>query len=178
MSKEFKIAKSEGLCHKCEQPLAEEAPIVALVRATGDELELRREDYHVECYEAMAAESDPLNDTDVMGVWRTTVPKKEEKKKLLIDDGMLLTFFEQLEGQDDSSRLNFRYVLTLILMRKRMLSYEGMEKLDDGREIWKMRLRGSDKIYNVIDTRMTEDQIAEVSASLGDIMQDDFEEKE
>lgn len=177
MSKEFKIAKCEGLCRKCEQPLTEETPIVALVRATGDELELQREDYHVACYDEMAPQGGPASDPDVLGVWRTTVPKKEEKKKLLIDDSMLLAFFEQLEGQEDPSRLNFRYVLTLILMRKRMLSYEGMEKLDGGVEVWKMRLRGSDKMFNVIDTKMSEDQIAEVSSSLGDIMQGDFEEK-
>ena len=30
-------------------------------------------------------------------------------------------------------------------------------------------------MFNVIDTKMSEDRIAEVSASLGDIMQGDFD---
>ena len=78
-----------------------------------------------------------------MAIWHTCVPKKEEKKKLLIDDNMLIAFFEQLEDQEDLRRLDFRYVLTLILMRKKILSYEGMEKREDGTEIWKMRRRGT-----------------------------------
>lgn len=174
MAKDFKIAKCEGICRKCEQELTPETDIVAIVR-DGEE-ELLREDFHVECFDQLVGtDDDPHKNRDVMAIWHTQVPKKEEKKKLLIDDNMLIAFFEQLEDQEDTRRLDFRYVLTLILMRKKILSYEGMEKHEDGTEVWKMRRRGTDNMFNVIDTKMSEDRIAEVSASLGDIMQGDFD---
>ncbi|MCD4823248.1 MAG: hypothetical protein K8S55_01460 [Phycisphaerae bacterium] len=171
MAKDFKISKTEGKCHKCEQPIPPGEEIIALVRTAEDEL--AREDYHLACWEELA-EQNPSQATDVLGVWRTHVPKKEEKKKLLIDDGLLVNFFERLEGHDDPSRKSFRYVLALILMRKRLLTYKGMDK-KDGNDIWKMRLRGSEQIHEVIDPHLDEDKIAEVSASLGEIMAGDFE---
>jgi len=74
----------------------------------------------------------------------------------------------------DLSKQKFRYVLTLILMRKRLLSYEGMTTTD-GVDIWKMRIRGTDRFYQVIDPKLDEEQVSEVSSSLGEIMEGDFE---
>ena len=38
MAKDFKIAKCEGVCSKCEQELLPETPIVAMVRDGEEEL--------------------------------------------------------------------------------------------------------------------------------------------
>jgi hypothetical protein len=171
MAKDFKIAKTEGICTACEKPIPPGETLVALARLSEEEL--IREDYHPPCWESL--QDDPRNDPDVLGTWRTRVPKPEEKKKLLIDDALIINFFERLDGQDDPSRINFRYVLALILMRKRILVYEGMERDDDEREIWNMRMKGSDKYHRVIDPQLDESSIASVSSQLGDIMQGDFE---
>lgn len=172
MAKDFKIAKPEGTCIACGETIAPGEEIVALARA--DEEELLRQDYHPACWEGLG-ENRPDNDPDVLGVWRTHVPRPEEKKKLLVDNSLILNFFERLDGTDKPSRINFRYVLALILMRKKILVYEGMSRHDDGTETWKMRLKGSDAMHEVIDPHMDEDQIAEVSSSLGEIMEGDFE---
>ncbi|MCK5113177.1 MAG: hypothetical protein KAR11_00245 [Phycisphaerae bacterium] len=214
MAKDFKIAKTQGVCSKCEQPLEPGEEIFALVRAGAEELQ--RQDFHLGCWaggdcepaepiadaqgdEAVDTAEDtstetvnkspqdnapaestaekfenPQDDPNVLGVWRTHIPHPEEKKKLLIDNALLVNFFERLEGHEDLSKLKFRYVLTLILMRKRLLNYEGMTT-EDGVDIWKMRLRGTERFYKVIDPKLDEEQISEVSASLGEIMEGDFE---
>jgi len=174
MAKEFKITKSLGVCVGCNQELQPEEEIVALVRSSQEE-ELQRQDYHRACWDALG-ENTPVNDPDVLGIWRTHVPHPEEKKKLLVDDSLIINFFERLAGAEEPAKINFRYVLALILMRKKLLVYEGMERRDGGVEIWKMRMKGTQDIHEVFDPHMDEDKITEVSASLGEIMQGDFDE--
>ncbi|MBN1555018.1 MAG: hypothetical protein JXA11_09745 [Phycisphaerae bacterium] len=172
MAKEFKISKSEGVCGVCGQALQPEEEIVAL--ACSGEEELLRRDYHRACWDSLG-ENTPADDPEVLGVWRTRVPRPEEKKKLLVDDSLIINFFERLDGADDPAKINFRYVLALILMRKKILVYEGMDRRDGGVEVWKMRFKGADAIHEVIDPHMDEDKIAQVSSSLGEIMEGDFE---
>lgn len=172
MAKEFNISKVTGMCRLCEQPAQPGEPIMALARITGEELV--REDYHLSCWEK-TQHDDPAGAADVLGVWRTSVPRPQEKKRLFVDDALLVNFFERLEGQTVPARLRFRYVLALILMRKRLLVYEGMTRGTDGLETWKMRQRGTDRTHAVVDPKLDEDQIAEVSASLGEVMEGDFE---
>jgi hypothetical protein len=120
-------------------------------------------------------DSQPEQDPDLLGIWRTHVPQPQEKKKLLIDDSLLVNFFERLEGAEEENRIHFRYVLALILMRKKLLVYEGTDRRDDSTDIWRMRSKGADTIHEVIDPHMDEEKIAAVSSSLGEIMEGDFE---
>lgn len=171
MAKDFKINKTMGTCTACQQQIPPGEDIVALVK-TGPE-ELLREDYHLGCWVA-PLEKQADESADVIGVWRTRIPIKDEKKKLLVDDEMLKTFFIKLEGTENPTQINFRFVLTLILMRKRILTYQGSQNSDD-HEIWSMRMRGTKKLYSVVDPKMDEEKIAEVSQTIGEIMQGDFE---
>ncbi|MBT3279114.1 MAG: hypothetical protein HN909_05090 [Phycisphaerales bacterium] len=179
MAKDFKIAKTQGLCTRCEQALNEESPIVCLARLGEDGIV--REDYHPPCWDAIVAEAPadqpaPGEAEDVLGLWHSIVPKKEEKKKLLIDDALLINFFQRLDDTDEPTRIAFRYVLALILMRKKILVYLGSHRDDEGTEIWQMRLRKFDTTHDVIDPGLDEDRIAEVSEQLGEIMEGDFDE--
>jgi hypothetical protein len=172
MAKDFKISRPEGTCSRCSQSLSPGEEIVALVKA-GDE-ELLREDYHLGCW-VEPMEKQASANRDVLGVWRTKIPRKQEKKKLLIDDELLVNFFERLAGQDEQARVNLRYVLALILMRKRLLKYQGMVRRDDGTELWQVKLRGQDEPREVVDPKLDEFMISQLSASLGEIIQGDFE---
>jgi hypothetical protein len=171
MAKDYKIDKARQVCTACGEDIPEGSEIVAIARMS--EGEIVREDYHVPCW------VDPLDreaskNLDILGVWRTTIPEKEAKKKLLVDDGLLINFFERLAGQEQPDRINFRFVLALILMRKKLLNYEGMDK-KEGRDVWKMRFKNETDIHEVIDPGMDEEKIASVSASLGEIMEGDFD---
>ena len=95
------------------------------------------------------------------------------KKKLFVDDEMLMTFFERLAEETEPERVNFRFVLTLILMRKRILKYDSSE-IKDGREIWTLRVTGENRSVRVANPRLTEDQIAQLSSQVGEILQVDM----
>jgi len=166
MAKEYDIAKPAGLCHGTGEQMAPGEEFVAVLRETPDQLV--REDYSLAYWEAHPCDDAP----SVVGVWRTRVPEPQAKKKLLIDDGLLMNLFERLEGAEEPARINFRYVLTLILMRKKLLVYDHTEKDDQGLDVWRLRAKGSDKIHEVIDPHLDESQIAEVSENLSEIMED------
>jgi hypothetical protein len=172
MAKDFKISKAHGTCHQTGEPIQPGEEFVALVRDAGEEL--LREDYSLSAWEALSHQT--LHETpDVLGIWRTRMPQAEEKKKLLVDDDLLVNLFDRLEGAEEPRRIHFRYVLTLVLMRKKLLVYESARPGADHTEIWTLRYRGSDRRTEVIDPGLDEDKIADVTGQLGQIMEGDFE---
>ena len=61
---------------------------------------------------------------EMFSFWKTTMPQPQQKKKLLVDDSVLVDVFQRMEGKTEPQEVRFRFVLALILMRKRLLIYE------------------------------------------------------
>ena len=116
--------------------------------------------------------------------WKTTVQLPQQKKKLLVDDGVLADVFGRMEGKTEPQEVRFRFVLALILMRKRLLKYEGTEEAVASAdpaapkvpEIWRMLPKapeaggGWEAAVHVINPHLTAEQIAEVSQQLSAIL--------
>lgn len=107
--------------------------------------------------------------------WKTKLPNPEQKKKIFINDEMLMSFFERLAEETEPEKINFRFVLTLILMRKRKLKYDGC-KIEDDNEIWTLKVTGQDRYEQVINPHLAEDQIEGLTSQMGQILQMDFDE--
>jgi hypothetical protein len=112
--------------------------------------------------------------------WRSTVRAANEKKKLFVDDEVLMNLFRRLADTDQPQRLAFRFVLTLILMRKRLLKYEGTEKRASqdasgagggGQEWWKVIAKGDPEPMLVLNPQLDETQIQQVTEQLGEILE-------
>ncbi|MFP3938019.1 MAG: hypothetical protein ACLFVW_06720 [Phycisphaerae bacterium] len=167
MAKDYEnISKPTGVCSVCERTFEPGTEYVATVRERDEQFE--RRDYCPSCHE------DADEDESVVAVWRARSPEPKQKRKLFVDDDVLMNFFRRLEGDENDSRVNFRFVLALVLMRKKLLVYEGSEKLDDGREVWTMRYKGGDENCRVLDPHMDEEKIAEVSEQLNEILETDL----
>src|SRR5690242_20133145 len=87
---------------------------------------------------------------DVLALWQTTMPKHEQKKKVFVDDQVLCELFERLADATEPAKLNFRFVLGLILMRKRMIIYENTRH-EDGKEIWSVRFKGREDKLDLVN---------------------------
>jgi len=101
---------------------------------------------------------------------------ESEKPQLFVDDQMLMTFFERLEKETDQEKVNFRFVLTLILMRKRLLKYDE-SRTEDGKEIWRLRIPGdksADNKVEVVNPHLDEEQIEQLSSQIGEILHTDL----
>ena len=102
--------------------------------------------------------------------WRTRLPRPDEKRPIFVDDEMLMAFFERLEHETEQEKINFRFVLALILMRKRRLKYDST-KAEGEQEIWRLRLTGEKQHVEVINPHLNEEQIEQLSSQLGQILQ-------
>lgn len=165
MEKDYEISRPNRLCCRCGTSFAAGQEFMAAVREDGEAFV--REDCCLGCWEA----SGPADGPEVVGVWRARVPAPREKKHLFVDDAVLIEFLDRLAGSEEPARVSFRFVLTLVLMRKKLLVYDGSAKGRDGQDVWRMHLKGTDHAYEVIDPHMDEEKIAEVSRHLGEILE-------
>lgn len=105
--------------------------------------------------------------------FKSRVPVREKRKKLLVDNAVLIHFFERLAGETEPARVQFRFVLALILLRKRLLRYEG-SATHDGVETWRMSLLPAKTEHAVVNPHLTDDQIESVSRQLSAILHSDM----
>jgi hypothetical protein len=61
----------------------------------------------------------------VLGVWKCLVPKPAEVRHEPLDTTALMTCFEQLTEEASPAREGLRYILALLLIKKRRLKLEG-----------------------------------------------------
>ena len=110
---------------------------------------------------------------DVFCYWRSRLPHPDQKKQIFVDDEMLMAFFERLGKETEQEKVNFRFVLALILMRKRRLKYDAT-RVEDGKEIWRLRIVGDKQIVEVVNPHLDEEQIEQLSSQIGQILQTDL----
>ena len=122
----------------------------------------------------VAAEHWAAADTaDLLASWQTVMPRAEEKKKRFVDDEVLCTLFERLADATEPAKVNFRFVLGLILMRKRLVLYD-QTRHEAGRDVWVVRMRGRTDTLELVDPKLNAEQTMEVSQQLGQILNEEL----
>jgi hypothetical protein len=121
--------------------------------------------------------------------WKTSPPVPQQKKRLLVDDSVLVDLFARLEDRTAAADVHFRFVLALILMRKRLLRYESTEPAATpalplsaappaapgaAPEVWIMTPRGGAAPVKVTNPQLTPEQIADVSLQLTQILAEEI----
>ncbi len=105
--------------------------------------------------------------------FKTRVPVSRKRKRLLVDDDLLVQFFLRLAREVEPARVQFRFVLALILMRKRKLRYEGTTSVG-GVETWDMTLVKDQSRHTVVNPRLSDAEVQSVSAQLSAILHGDM----
>lgn len=160
----YEVGRPLGRCAVSGREIAPDEKFMAALRETP--LGFERVDVSTEAWEE-------YDKAGILGFWQTTMPRPEAKKKLFVDDEVLCGLFERLADTAEPSKLNFRFVLGLILMRKRMLIYE-TSRYDGDREIWSVRFRGRDDRLDLLNPKLDEQQVTEVSQQLGEILNEEL----
>jgi hypothetical protein len=160
MATDWEIKKSLGQCCGSGEAFTPGADYYAALIETEQGLE--RRDYSVSFWETQKPA--------VYCFWKSRIPEGREKKRLFVSDEMLVSFFDRLAEETESDKVNFRFVLMLILMRKRKLKYDS-SKTEDGREVWTLRVTGEDRSVQVVNPHLAEDQIEQLSSQMGQILQ-------
>ena len=160
----YEVARSGGKCAVSGRTIEPKEKYYAVLRETPVGFE--RIDIAAECW----AEFDKSNQ---LGFWQTVMPLHEQKKKVFVDDEVLCGLFERLADATEPAKINFRFVLGLILMRKRLLVYETTRTAENGQEIWAMRFRGKEEMLDMLNPRLDEQQVKDVSTQLGEILNEE-----
>jgi hypothetical protein len=93
--------------------------------------------------------------------WSGRVPQDNEPRKPRVDDDLLLECFERLEGQTEPRRLSFRYVVALLLMRRKRLKFEE-SRTENESELLLLRCVRTGAKHQVVNPGMTEDEMEAV----------------
>jgi hypothetical protein len=101
--------------------------------------ELRRHDYSVEAWHGAPPEA--------IGWWKAQVPERGAGRMHWAPNDVMLHFFDELAEQPD--RQDMRYVLALLLVRRRVMRLEESEKDDQGREVLVLYCPRRDATYKV-----------------------------
>lgn len=161
----YQVARPLGRCAISGRDIAPGERFMAALRETSDGLE--RLDVSVEHWSELADKS------GLLGFWQATMPHPEQKKKLFVDDEVLCGLFERLAETAEPGKLSFRFVLGLILMRKRLIQYDSTRR-EGEREIWSVRLKGRTDSMDLINPRLDEQQVMDVSRQLSEILNEEL----
>ena len=157
---EWNVARTKRAC-VCGRELADNEEYVAALYEQGEEFV--RKDYCAPCWEKAKDEA------GVFSFWKTVVPPKEQKRRLFADDEVLLDFFFRLENAEEEQRRHFFYLLGLILMRKKLLKFEDIERRD-GQEFLCLRVPREDRVVRVPNPSLTDEQIDALKGQLSEIL--------
>lgn len=156
---DYDVSRSIGKCCVSGRAFEEGEEFYTVVLDGADSLE--RKDYALDVWEA------PPEGT--LCHFKTRMPKKEGPKKTYVDDDVLIQFFLRLAGAKEGLKLRFRFVLSLILMRKRLLKYEKTIR-EGGREVWQLRLTRDKSEHRVLNPSLDETEIQALSEELSAIL--------
>ncbi len=156
MARDWELVRTSGRCAVTGRSFAEGEFYYAALFETPAGLE--RRDYSQEAW-AGAPEGSFCH-------WRGRIAVREKKAAALeIDPQMLTQLFVGLEDDQSEAKQQFRFVLALLLMRKRLLRFEQAVR-EGEQEHWQMRLVSDKTLHQVLNPRLGDEQISRLSAEL------------
>ena len=159
MPDDWKIQRGERCCASCRKEFVELESYFSALYDRGEAFQ--RLDYCAGCWTGETPE--------MFSFWQTREPAKDQKRKLLVDDDELVDFFLKLEGATDELKVNFRYILSLVLMRKRLLKFADVKRGDAG-EFLVMEMPKEKQRFEVFNPQLSEEKIALLTEEVGKIL--------
>ncbi|MHB1038142.1 MAG: hypothetical protein ACYC35_27130 [Pirellulales bacterium] len=134
---DYEVQHCTRHCAASGRTLVEGETFYSVLVSRGAEV-LRRD------YAAEAWQGPP---DDALGWWKSRMPTREEKRLHWAPNDVMLQFFEELEGQADKE--DMRYVLALLLVRRRVARLDESDEDADGREVLVLYCPRRDATYRV-----------------------------
>lgn len=169
---EYHISRPTGQCAATDQLLPPGAVCIATLCENPEDDSLVRRDYSLEAWE------DGVRPEGLFSYWKAIVPQPNDRRGGLVDDEVLRDLFERLANDERPQRISFRFVLALILMRKRYLKFVGRQAVEGDRaERWLMRHKGAepdDPPIEVINPHLSDDDVRDLTEQLSEILQSEL----
>ena len=160
---EFKIQRSSGRCAATGREFREGEVLFSVLVNADDGL--ARVDFSEEGW------SGPPD--DAIAFWKGRVPVSDQPRQPLRDPDALLQLFERLGERTVPESDGLRYVLALLLARKRLFKLGNVEASPTG-EILEVVCTRTNNTYRVTKPELTSEQMEAIESQLGQLMEADF----
>jgi len=134
---EWIIQPSTGQCTSCNKAFAEKEDFYSALYDRNSEF--MRQDFCVPCWEKW-------QDTPY-SFWKTQKPETREEKRI-IDNASLLELFHKLDQEDKLRKRQFRYLLGLLLVRRKVFRMRDVER-GSGPEVMELVDAKTKEVYRL-----------------------------
>ncbi len=100
-----------------------------------------------------------------IGVWRTEVPQPESKPKGYLDLDRLFDLFAEYCEQANDYQKKLRYVLALLLIRKRRLLHESTLEVD-GRQMMQLQGAQGEGAFEIPEEELSQVEMARLQSEI------------
>ncbi len=130
--------------------------------------ELIRRDFCVQAWQGPPEEC--------LGWWRSRVPTSGDNKPRLAPSDVMLNLYATLAGRSDDEQ--FRYLLGLLLLRRRVIRREGSQTDDQGREVLSLFCPRRNEQSDLVVAEPDAEQAKQIQQRMIDLLYGDGEEVE
>jgi len=152
---DWKIRRRHGECTRCEAAFEEGDRHASVLRIDAEDLV--REDLCDDCWAGVSTSDGEPGD---LLFWWLTRYHASRKKTLQLDLASLERLFMELDGREEENLRELRYLLCLLLMRKRKLKLQKVKRGKHGEELVLRRPRRQEElsvwVYDFTPDRMEE----------------------
>ena len=103
-----------------------------------------------------------------LGCWKSQMPRPDQKKLNWAPNDVMLDLFEQHADQPDQEDL--RYVLALLLIRRRVVRLEETEHDEAGREVMVLYCPRKEETYHAVVTTPDAQRIDQLQQELAQLL--------
>ncbi len=155
---EYDIHRSSRHCSETGRELQAGEPFFSVLRST--EGQIVRQDFAPESWQGPPS--------DAIGWWKSQVPSPSAKRMQWAPNEVMLQLFDDLEVQPDREAM--RFVLGLLLVRRRVMRLEATETDDSGAEFVVLSCPRRQAEYRVPVNNPSPEQTQAIQAELSQLL--------
>ena len=166
----YESARPTHVCAATGRALEAGERYVAVLTESPESEELVRSDYTLGAWEAGHRPGRP-----VLAVWRATEGDRRRGAAEVMSTEEMLALFESMEAAEGGRAAVFRYLLALLLLRKRVYRVVDQRVGEQGRPVLQLVRRGGQQgiepeVVEVVDPGMDEEAVAAGIEELGAVL--------
>jgi hypothetical protein len=155
---DYEVQRFTRHCHASGRELASGEAFYSVLIAEGRDVV--RQDYAASTWQGPPE--------GALAVWKSQVPHPHSKKMQLAPSEVMLRYFEELEGRPDKE--DERYVLALLMLRRRVVRQERTEHDGAGREVAVLYAPQTEQEYRVAVAMPSAERVAAIQEELGRLL--------
>ena len=156
---EYEIERSAKCCAATGREFAPGEEFYSVLIAEG--AELKRHDYSVQAWQGPPPAA--------VGWWKSQMPQPNARRAYWAPNDVLLNFFDELAAQPDKQ--DMRYVLALLLVRRRVMRMEEEQRDEAGQERLLLYCPRRDMQYEVPATAPDPQRAEEIQQVLAKLLE-------